>query len=105
MKDFDPSRAYPAVLALPPGPQTRDMASAALYPWASEGRKRGWIGISPVAPGLFFHQGAELHIPELLAHLRRQMKFEHDALHVLSTGSPPAHRSFRLVQRKSIRPN
>lgn len=48
---------YPVLLALPPGGQGQPEVDALLDKWwAAEGRARGWIIVSPVAPGgqLFF---------------------------------------------------
>ena len=94
-KGFDPARAYPTVLVLPPGPQNRQMVLAAIAPWAAEARKRGWIVVSPAVPGFeMFFSGAERHLPHLLAALRRELRFEHDACHLfgLSNGGRSAFR-------------
>ncbi len=61
----------PALLALPPGNQSRGMVEAGLNRyWGAEAAKRGWIVISPVAPeGSSFWSGAEAMIPDLLDHV------------------------------------
>src|SRR5262249_6968675 len=57
-KNFDPAQEYPILLALPPGEQDKATTQAAMVSyWAAEGYRRGWIILSPVAPGkeLFFN--------------------------------------------------
>jgi pimeloyl-ACP methyl ester carboxylesterase len=59
---------YPVLLALPPGSQGQDEVDALLDKWwAPEATKRGWIVVSPVAPGgqLFF-SGSSSTLTELL---------------------------------------
>ena len=54
---YDAGRAYPLLLALPPGGQIRVMVKAGLSVWEQEGRARGYIVVSSVAPGeLFFRR-------------------------------------------------
>ena len=70
--NFDPSRTYPAILALPPGPQTMAMVNAGLSSyWEAEGARRGFIVVSPAAPdGRLFYRGGEAEIPSFLTHVR-----------------------------------
>lgn len=79
--DFDAAKTYPTLLALPPGPQSQDMVEAGLGYWRS-GPQRGWIVISPVAPGRLFFQGAETTIPELLDEVAKTVAFEANKVHV-----------------------
>jgi pimeloyl-ACP methyl ester carboxylesterase len=72
--NYNPQQDYPVLLALPPGGQNRQMVDAGLNRyWAEEAGRRGWIVVSPAAPGgqLFF-QGAEKLIPEFLDDIAAQ---------------------------------
>jgi len=64
---FDPAKEYPVLLAMPPGGQDHDVTDQLMRSlWSEEARKRGWVVISPVAPGQLYFDGAERYIPELL---------------------------------------
>ncbi len=69
---FDPQKAYPVLLALPPGGQDKTLTGQVMTEvWVGEARKRGWVVISPVAPGgVLFFEGAEELIPEFLRMVR-----------------------------------
>jgi dipeptidyl aminopeptidase/acylaminoacyl peptidase len=41
---------YPTVLALPPGPQTQEMAEACIERWRRQWQDAGWIVLAPFAP-------------------------------------------------------
>ena len=59
--------SYPVLLAFPPGPQTKAMVVAGNGYWGAEAQKRGWVVVSPIAPGgTLFFQGAEQYLPEFL---------------------------------------
>ncbi len=92
---FDPEKAYPALLALPPGPQDVAMVEIADRTYWRHGRGRGWIVASPVAPGgkLFF-DGSEKLIPSLLAELKGRYRIEAGRFHVagISNGGIAAFR-------------
>lgn len=81
---FDASQTYPILLALPPGGQTQSMVVAGIDGfWGQEGKKRGWIVISPIAPnGTLFFQGSERLIPEFLAQMARQYHAEGGKYHL-----------------------
>src|SRR3954454_15111547 len=66
---FDASKTYPVLLALPPGGQDQETTdNVADGIWKPEAKKRGWIVISPVAPGaLFYDPASAKYIPELVA--------------------------------------
>lgn len=65
--DFDAAKEYPVLLAMPPGGQDHDVTDQLMRSlWSEEARKRGWVVISPVAPGQLYFDGAERYIPELL---------------------------------------
>ncbi len=97
-QDYDASRPYPTLLALPPGPQTRAMVERGLeLYWETEASKRGWIVISPAAQGgkLFF-QGSEEIIPSFLQHILGQYKVETGRFH-LAGPSNGGRSAFRLA--------
>ncbi len=82
--DFDQTQTYPILLALPPGPQTRDMVNWGLNNyWANQAREKGWIVLSPVAPNnkLFF-QGSESLIPEFLDRTAKLYQPENGKYHL-----------------------
>ena len=80
---FDSSGEYPVLLALPPGGQDIDLAmSVASTTYLPEALARGWVVITPAAPGgsLFF-QGSERYIDELLASVD-WVQAEGDRVHI-----------------------
>lgn len=82
--DYDPARPSPTVLALPPGAQDEAMVNAGfdLY-WAEQAPARGWVVISPVAPGgVSFFAGSEAHLPALIEAVSRDHAIEHGRVHV-----------------------
>ena len=92
--DFDPAESYPVLLALPPGHQSLEMVEAGLSYWGG-GERRGWVVVSPEAPGgrLFF-RGSSAYVPELLDDLAKTVKFEGGKVHVagISNGGRSAFR-------------
>jgi predicted peptidase len=75
-KDYNAQKAYPAVLAFPPGGQTDDMVFVTLQRnWAPEAQRRGYIAVIPAAPAgrLFFEEGAKV-FPEFLEKLLADYK-------------------------------
>ncbi|TDI29498.1 MAG: hypothetical protein E2P03_10105 [Acidobacteria bacterium] len=93
---FDPQSEYPALLALPPGPQTKERVEAGLSRyWGREAAGRQWIVVSPIAPGerLFF-QGSEKFIPQLLDAIQERFLIEGDKFHLagVSNGGRSAFR-------------
>ena len=79
---YDESRTYPLLLALPPGGQNRVMVEAGLSVWEREGRARGYIVASPVAPGELYFQSAARYLPELLDHLGATYAVDAADIHV-----------------------
>ncbi|MCB9846889.1 MAG: DUF1223 domain-containing protein [Phycisphaeraceae bacterium] len=81
---FDPSATYPAVLALPPGAQDEAMVEAGLgrY-WENLARTRGWIVVSPIAPGFapLFHSDED-PLGALTAAIASQYRIEGGKLHL-----------------------
>lgn len=95
---FDASQAYPVLLALPPGPQTREMVQAGLdLYWEQGAIDNGWVVVSPASPdGTLYFRGAERYLPEFLAGIGDQVTPEGGKYHVtgISNGGISA---FRLV--------
>lgn len=97
-EDFDPAKRYPALLALPPGPQTEPMVEAGLgrY-WGAQAASRGWIVVSPVAPnGTLFHEGSETALPALLDAITERYPIEHGKFH-LAGASNGGRSAFRVA--------
>lgn len=94
--NYEAGRAYPVLLALPPGAQTRSMVAAGLDGlWQRTARERGWIVVSPIAPGgVNFFSGSEVAIPELLDEIGRSFVVEGGrfALGGISNGGNSAFR-------------
>lgn len=93
---FSESQTYPAILAFPPGPQTRDMVNAGLISyWEAQAKTRGFIVVSPAAPGgrLFF-RGSEALIPAFLDHVRDTLPIDGSRFHItgVSNGGLSAFR-------------
>jgi predicted peptidase len=83
-KDYDPTKAYPAVLAFPPGGQGLDMVQTTLVQnWAGEAQKRGYIVVIPAAPNghLFYEEGARI-FPEFLNKLLNDYKIRDNKFHI-----------------------
>jgi hypothetical protein len=93
--DYLPGGDYPILLALPPGGQGQSEVDAVLdgY-WAEEAIRRGWIVISPVAPGELFFQGGERYLSSLLTQVAVSYPPEGGGLHVagISNGGLSAFR-------------
>ncbi len=93
---FDKSKAYPVLLALPPGDQSRQMVEAGLsFYWEAEAKRRGWVVISPSAPsGENFYSGLERQLPPLLDEVAHTVLFEGGRVHLagISNGGLSAYR-------------
>ncbi len=96
---WQPGKAYPILLALPPGAQDRAMVEAGLQRyWGAHAAKAGWIVVSPVAPdGVMFHQGSERHVPAIAHAMAAAYHAEGGRLHLAgaSNGGLSAFRSAR----------
>lgn len=80
---FDPGKAYPAILAFPPGSQAADMVEFSLEDiWGDEAEARGYLVFIPEAPGgdWFFQEGSRV-FPALLDHLLETYPIEGGLLH------------------------
>lgn len=83
-KDYDAARAYPAVLAFPPGSQGADMVMTTLMRnWLPEAERRGYIVFVPAAPSgrLFFEEGARV-FPEFLDKMLAEYKIRDNKFHI-----------------------
>jgi poly(3-hydroxybutyrate) depolymerase len=81
---FEPSRTYPAILALGGGPQTMNTVDSVLSRnFRAEAEKRGYIVIAPAAPGdqLFFEGGARI-FPEFLKMILADYKIQDNKFHI-----------------------
>jgi pimeloyl-ACP methyl ester carboxylesterase len=81
---FDRYKTYPVLLAFPPGPQTEPMVDAGFdrY-WGPQASRRGWIVVSPAAPGgQIFHRGGDALIPALLDQIASEFQIEGGKFHV-----------------------
>ena len=83
-KDYDTAKAYPAILAFPPGGQGADMVLTTLMRnWLPEAERRGYIVFVPAAPNgkLFFEEGARV-FPEFLDKMLAEYKIRDNKFHV-----------------------
>ncbi len=81
---FQPGDEHPILLALPPGSQGQEEVDAGLARyWEAEALERGWVVVSPVAPGgqLFF-EGSERYLPELLDSVATRVRPEGGYYHL-----------------------
>ena len=76
--NFDPAKAYPAVLAFPPGDQEMNLVDGMIaVNFQVEAEKRGYIVISPAAPGgVTFPRGGEVIFPAFLTKLLSEYKIQ-----------------------------
>lgn len=82
--DYDPERAYPAILVFGGGPQTMDTVDGALERnFRSEAERRGYIVVAPAAPDgrLFFEDGARI-FPEFLDRILQDYRILDGRFHV-----------------------
>jgi len=81
---YDPTKAYPAILALGGGPQTMNTIDGVLQRnLRAEAEKRGYIVVGPAAPDgdLFFYGGGRI-FPEFLKKVLADYKIEGGKFHV-----------------------
>jgi poly(3-hydroxybutyrate) depolymerase len=82
--DYDPAKAYPAVVALGGGPQDMITVDNILdRNFRAEAENRGYIVVAPAAPDgeLFFKEGARI-FPEFLKMIMADHKIQDDKFHV-----------------------
>src|SRR5262249_16974757 len=94
---FDPAKTYPVLLALPPGGQDQETTDAVVdRVWKAEATKRGWVVVSPVAPGALFSDPASAkYIPELVEQMQARCHAEGGKVHLagVSNGGLSAFRA------------
>lgn len=81
---YDPSKAYPGILAFGGGAQEMGMVDTDVrLTWRANSEKRGYIAIEPAAPDdeLFF-QGGERVFPEFLKQLLSEYKILNNKFHI-----------------------
>ena len=81
---YDPSKAYPAVIALGGGPQTMNTVEGILSRnFRAEAEKRGYIVVAPAAPDgqLFFERGARI-FPEFLKLILADYRIQDGKFHI-----------------------
>ena len=82
---YDPTKAYPAVLAFPGGPQTMDTVEGTVERnWREQAERLGYIVIVPAAPNgqLFFQEGGAKVFPEFLNKLLGDFKIQDNKFHI-----------------------
>jgi enterochelin esterase-like enzyme len=81
---YDPAKAYPAILAFPPGAQTMDMVMSTLVRnWAPEAQRRGYIVVIPAAPTQHLFSGDAASVfPEFLNQLLADYKIRDGKFHI-----------------------
>ena len=83
--NYDPAKAYPAVLAFSGGTQTmRTVESAVERFWRDEAGRRGYLVVIPATPDgwLYFEEEGMQIIPEFLDRFLRDYKVQGNKLHV-----------------------
>jgi predicted peptidase len=82
--NYDPAKAYPAVVALGGGPQTMDTVDRILdRNFRAEAEKRGYIVIAPAAPyGEYFFDSAARIFPEFLKMIEADYKIQDNKFHI-----------------------
>ena len=77
-KNFDSAKAYPAVLAFPPGGQDMQVVDATLNNnYRPQAEERGYIVVEPAAPnGTLFFEGGEKIFPAFITKLLADYKIQ-----------------------------
>jgi predicted esterase len=82
--NYDPAKAYPAVLIMGGGPQTMNTVDTTLARnFRAEAEKRGYIIVGPAAPDddLFFDEGDRI-FPEFLKMILADFKIQDNKFHI-----------------------
>ena len=94
---FDATKTYPLLLALPPGGQDQETTDAVVdRVWKDEAKQRGWVVVSPVAPGaLFYEPDSAKYLPELVRQMETMFHAEGGKVHLagVSNGGLSAYRA------------
>ena len=82
--NYDPAKAYPAILALGGGPQTMHTVDRVLdRNFQAEAERRGYIVVAPAAPeGEYFFDRADRIFPEFLKMIQADYKIRDSKFHV-----------------------
>jgi poly(3-hydroxybutyrate) depolymerase len=82
--NYDPAKAYPAILALGGGPQTINTVDSVLARnFRAEAEKRGYIVVAPAAPdGEVFFEGGARVVPQFLKMILEDYKIQDHKFHV-----------------------
>ena len=81
---YDPSKAYPAILAFGGGPQTMNTVDSIIERnFRAEAERRGYIVVAPAAPDgqLFFEGGARI-VPEFVKMILADYKIQGGKFHI-----------------------
>ena len=81
---YDPTKAYPGIIALGGGPQTMNTVDGVLgRNFRAEAEKRGYIVVAPAAPDgqLFFQNGGQI-FPEFLTMILGDYKIQDGKFHI-----------------------
>jgi poly(3-hydroxybutyrate) depolymerase len=81
---YDPSRAYPAIIAIGGGPQTMNTVDGILTRnFRAEAETRGFIVVAPAAPDgqLFFERGASI-FPDFLTTILAEYRIQDEKFHI-----------------------
>lgn len=82
-ENFQPGGVAPALLLLPPGGQSREMAGMMAQSVQEAAFRRGWVVVAPAArKGSTFFAGDDAHVPALLAAAERVVRPEGGKWHV-----------------------
>ena len=91
---YDPAKAYPAVLAFPPGEQTLSLVKGMVdIVWRQHAEERGYIVIEPAAPeGARFFQGGDRIFPAFFDTIQSDYKILDNKFHIagISAGGTSA---------------
>lgn len=94
---FDAAKSYPVLIALPPGGQDQEVVDSVVdRVWKPEAKQRGWVVVSPVAPGpLFYDPAAAKYLPELVSQVTATYPPEGGKVHLagVSNGGLSAFRA------------
>jgi predicted peptidase len=82
-KNYDASKAYPAILGFGGGPQTMNTVDSVISRnFRDEAEKRGYIVVVPAAPdGQLFFEGGEKIFPEFLKQILADYKIRDNKFH------------------------
>jgi predicted peptidase len=83
-KNFDPAKAYPGLLAFPPGGHDMGVVDATLRNnYRPEAEKRGYIVVEPAAPnGDLFFEGGQRIFPEFITKILSDYKIQDNKFNV-----------------------